>query len=123
GVVDATRPLGDTPLLDRTDLRAAARRPHYADRATIPGLDEPSRLLATPVSHDGRRVILVVGATRQDNAETLAAFRAELLIAGPIALLLASLAGYLLAGLALRQVEAMRRRAAPGPADQPRERP
>src|SRR5262249_56098756 len=106
GVVDATRPLGDTPLLDRTDLRAAARRAHCADRRTIRGLDEPSRLLATPVSHGGRRVILVVGATRQDNAETLAAFRAELLIAGPIALLLASLAGYLLAGLSLRQVEA-----------------
>src|SRR5262249_3695631 len=96
--------------------------PLYADRTTVPGLDEPSRLLATPVTHGGRRVVLVVGATRQDNAETLAAFRAELLIAGPVALLLASLAGYLLAGLSLRQVEAMRRRADGVSADTPGER-
>ena len=98
-VVDATRPLGTTALLDTTALRAARRRTIYDDRSAIPGLDEPSRLLAAPVRRGRRRLVLVVGATRQDNAETLAAFRDELLIAGPIALLLAPLAGYLLAGL------------------------
>src|SRR5262249_51511614 len=44
------------------------------------------------------------------------------LIAGPVALLLASLAGYLLAGVALRPVEAMRRRAAEISAETPGER-
>ena len=121
-LVDATRPLGTTALLDTTDLRAARRRTVYADRSTVPGLDEPSRLLAAPVTRGRRRLVLVVGATRQDNAETLAAFRDELLIAGPIALLLASLAGYLLAGLSLRQVDSMRRRAAAVSADSPGER-
>jgi heavy metal sensor kinase len=121
-VVDATRPLGASLLLDATQLRSARRRAIYVDRSAIPGLDEPSRLLAAPVTRGGSRFVLVVGATRQDNTETVAAFRDELLIAGPIALLLASLSGYLLAGLSLRQVDSMRRRAAAVSADNPGER-
>src|SRR5919198_558380 len=113
-VLDATRPLRHAPLLDA----AAIRRPTYENRASVPGLNESARLLATPVS----RGILIVGATRQNNVETLASFRDELLIAGPIALLLASLAGYFLAGLSLRPVEAMRRRAAAISADNPGDR-
>ena len=121
-VLDATRPLRGASLLRHAELRAAARGPIYADRLSVPGLDEPSRLLATPVERRERRLVLVVGATRQNDAETLASFRDELLIAGPIALLLASFAGYLLAGLSLRQVESMRRRAAAISADTPGER-
>jgi heavy metal sensor kinase len=121
-VLDATRPLRAASLLRSAELRAAARGPIYTDRPSVPGLDEPSRLLATPVERRGRRLVLVVGATRQNDAETLASFRDELLIAGPIALVLASLAGYLLAGLSLRQVESMRRRAAAISADTPGER-
>lgn len=114
-VLDATRPLGAAALLRPGKLRG----PTFADRSSVPGLDEPSRLLATPILRDGRRLVLVVGTTRQDRAETLASFRDELLIAGPIALLLASLAGYGLAGLSLRQVESMRRRAAEISAETP----
>jgi heavy metal sensor kinase len=121
-VLDATRPLGAAPLLDPAELRAAEQRPLYTEREAVPGLDEPSRVLATPVSRAGERLVLLVGVTSQDNTETLAAFRDELLIAGPIALLLASLAGYLLAGLSLHQVESMRRRAAAISADNPGER-
>ena len=107
-VVDATEPLRARPLLDQAQLARARRRPSYFDIPSVPGLNEPSRLFATSVG----RNLLVVGATKQDRAETLAAFRTELLVAGPLALLLASAAGYLLAGLALRPVESMRRRAA-----------
>jgi len=117
-VLEATRPLGTVPLLEPSEVREARRNPLYSDRAPLPGLDEPSRLLAVPV---GAR-ILVVGATRQDRAETLASFRDELLIAGPIALLLASLVGYGLAGVSLQQVESMRRRAAAISAETPGER-
>jgi signal transduction histidine kinase len=117
-VLEATRPLGTVPLLDAGEVRVARRHPLYSNRPPLPGLDEPSRLLAVPV---GTR-ILVVGATRQDRAETLASFREELLIAGPIALLLASLVGYGLAGLSLQQVESMRRRAAAISAETPGER-
>ena len=117
-VLEATRPLGTVPLLEPSEVREVRRHPLYSDRAPLPGLDEPSRLLAVPV---GAR-ILVVGATRQDRAETLASFRDELLIAGPIALLLASLVGYGLAGVSLQQVESMRRRAAAISAETPGER-
>jgi two-component system, OmpR family, sensor kinase len=121
-VLDSTPLLGRTPLLTRSRLRAAGRGPIYVAEPPIPGLDEPSRLLARPVERDGRTVVLAVGATAQNRAETLARFRDELLIAGPAALLLASLTGYLLAGLSLRQVETMRRRAAAISSDTPGER-
>ena len=54
---------------------------------------------------------MVGGAALDDRDEALAALRTQLLVGGPLALLLASLAGYALAGAALRPVEAMRRRA------------
>jgi two-component system, OmpR family, sensor kinase len=111
GVLDATAPLSGRPVIDHVQLQAARRRTIFANVAALPGLNEPSRLLATPVRRGGRRLVLVVGATRENRAETLAALRDELLIAGPVALVLATLAGYLLAGLSLRQVESMRRRA------------
>jgi two-component system OmpR family sensor kinase len=121
-VVSATAPLGTKSLLSAAELRRARSRTTFADRASVPGLDEPSRLLAAPIDRGGRRLVLIVGATRQDRAETLASLRDELLIAGPIALLLATLAGYGLAGLALRPVESMRRRAAEISAETPGER-
>lgn len=112
-VITATSPLSTTHLLDSRNVRAALHGPIYLDHGPIPGLNEPSRLLATSVSPSARtQNVLVVGATAQNNAETLASFRHELLIAGPFALLLTAAAGYGLAGLSLRQVEHMRRRAA-----------
>jgi two-component system, OmpR family, sensor kinase len=57
-------------------------------------------------------LIVVVGASTDDRDEALASLLTLLLIGGPVALLLASLAGYWMAGLALRPVEAMRSRAA-----------
>jgi len=121
-VLQATHTLGDRPLLTAGELARARRGTIYVNPRSVPGLDEPSRLLATPVERNGRRLVLLVGATRQDRAETLASFRDELLIAGPIALILATLAGYLLAGLSLRPVESMRRRAAEISAATPGER-
>ena len=66
--------------------------------------------------------MLVVGATLENRAETLAKLRDVLLIAGPVALLVATGAGYLLAGLSLRPVDSMRRRAASISAATPGER-
>jgi two-component system, OmpR family, sensor kinase len=111
-VLDATTPLGGASLLNAAEFARARHGTIFADRPSVPGLDEPSRLLATPVVRPNRRLVLVVGITRQDRAEALSGLRDELLIAGPIALALASLAGYGLAGFSLRPVESMRRRAA-----------
>ncbi len=121
-VLQATPPLGSASVLTPDELAAARRGTTFANRPRTPGLDEPSRLLATPVERGGRDLVLVVGATRENNLETLSSFRDELLIAGPVALILATLAGYLLAGAALRPVERMRRQAAQISAETPGER-
>jgi two-component system OmpR family sensor kinase len=121
-VVQATAALGSSPILRPNELSSAHRRTIFANRSAVPGLDERSRLLATPVRRDGTKLVLVVGTTRENGFETLASFRNELMIAGPIALILASLAGYLLAGVALRPVERMRRRAAEISAETPGQR-
>jgi two-component system OmpR family sensor kinase len=111
-VVDATRPIGRTRLLTGGELRTAQQRPMFVNRPSVPGLDEGARVLALPVVRDGRRFVLVAGATRENRAEILGTLLAAFLIGGPIALALMSLAGYALAGEALRPIETMRRRAA-----------
>jgi heavy metal sensor kinase len=61
--------------------------------------------------HEGDQ-ILIVGTPRDDADHALDGVRTQLLIGGPLALLLASLLGYLVAGTALRPIERMRARAA-----------
>jgi two-component system OmpR family sensor kinase len=109
-------------LLSRPELRSALEAPTFSSRASVPGLDEPSRILATPVMYRGENHVLLVGQTREERAETLRSLRTELLVAGPLALILATLSGYILAGLALRPVDSMRRRAASISAKTPGER-
>ena len=121
-VVSATTALGGKSLLTPQELARTRQGALFAERGVVPGLDEPSRLLATPLVREGRRLVLVVGVTVQDRTETLSRLRNELLIAMPVALLLATLAGYALAGVSLRPVEAMRRRAAAISADTADER-
>ncbi len=111
-IVDATTFAQDKPLLPPSDLARALRGPIFLDRSSAPGLDEPARMLAVPVQRGRTRLVLVVGTTRENRAETLRGLRNGILIGGPLALILASLAGYALAGAALRPIEVMRRRAA-----------
>lgn len=111
-VLEATRPPGAAPLLSQSEIQAAVSGPHFFDRPRVPGLDEPARILATPVERRRRHLVLIVGATLENRAEALRSLRTKLLIAGPVALMLAIGLGYLLAGSGLRAVEAMRRRAA-----------
>jgi len=73
---------------------------------------EPVRLLATTVRAQDRDLVVVVGTSIEDTEDALRNLFVLLLIGGPVALLLASLAGYGVATAALRPVEAMRRRAA-----------
>ena len=70
----------------------------------------PARLVAEPVAGDSGRVILV-GESLEDRDDALDALRTQLLIALPLALLVSSGIGYLVAAAALRPMEAMRRRA------------
>ena len=111
-VLDSTTFTGGKRLLPPSDLTRALRGPVFLNRTTAPGLDEPARMLAVPVQRGHTRLILIVGATRENKAETLRGLRNGFLIGGPLALILASLLGYGLAGASLRPIEAMRRRAA-----------
>jgi two-component system, OmpR family, sensor kinase len=111
-VLDATEPIGTLSLLTSSEVARATREPTFLNRSSVPGLDEGARMLAIPLFLAGRRVVLVAGTTRENRAETLRSLRDAFLIGGPLALLLASLGGYVLAGAALRPIEAMRRRAA-----------
>ncbi len=111
-VVDATPGLRSRSLLSPDQLRAAERGVTSVDRAPVPG-DPGShvRLLAAPVTAHGQRLVVVAGADLDRRDETLRELAVLLGIGGPLALLVASLAGYWLASAALRPIEAMRRRA------------
>jgi signal transduction histidine kinase len=74
--------------------------------------DQPVRLLAAPVRAQGQRLVVVVGQPTQQRDRALSDLTDVLMLGGPAALLLASLAGFALTGAAFRPVEAMRRRAA-----------
>ncbi len=110
-IVESTPPFSRRRLLAPAELLRARSATLLVDRPPLPGLKDPSRLLATPVSAGGRRLVVVVGSALDDRNDALRSLRRRLLIGGPIALLLASLAGYGIAAAALRPVEAMRRRA------------
>jgi signal transduction histidine kinase len=108
-VVDATPGLTRPPLLTGVQLRRAQVGPSLFARKLG---SERVRLLAVPATAQGRKLVVVVGASLEPRARALADLRGQLFVGGPIALLFASLAGYLLAAAALRPVERMGERAA-----------
>ena len=77
------------------------------------------RILGAVVETDLGRRTVIVGASLADRDEALDELLAQLLIVAPLALLLASLLGYWLAGAALRPVEEMRAEAAAISASEP----
>jgi len=110
---DATPSLPARPLLTGPELRAAAARRQTILMQPNPlEAEEPARLLATPVTAQGRRLLVVVGTDSDDRDAALRHLLLMFLIGGPVALLLASLAGYGVASAALAPVEQMRRKAA-----------
>ena len=117
-IVDATSRASSRALLTPDEVR----RVQEEGSLTLSGQDvveegDPARLFAVPVSG----YTLVVGQATDDNEESLTTLRLLLGIGLPIALILASLAGYAVAAAALRPVEAMRRKAAEVSDDRPGE--
>jgi two-component system, OmpR family, sensor kinase len=108
GVVESTPHAGTAPLLTPAEAGRAATGPVTLDRDRVPGSDDPARLFAAPAGGN----VVVVGSSTESREEALGSLFAELLIAAPLALALASLLAYGLATAALRPVESMRRRAA-----------
>jgi len=111
-LVVGTPRLPHRSLLSASELARARSGPLVKRGGGAIDPDEHTRYLAQPFTARGRRLVVVVGASLDDDEEAVHNLRVLLLIGGPVALLLASLAGYGVAAAALRPVEAMRRRAA-----------
>jgi two-component system, OmpR family, sensor kinase len=109
-VLASTAALSATRALSVPQVRQAARRPMETDRAATPV--GAARLRAVPASARSEGpVAIVVGEPLSRTDSSLDRLRDLLLIAGPLALLLATYAGYQVARAALRPVERMRARA------------
>jgi signal transduction histidine kinase len=113
-VIDAPPPLRHRAILSAAELREAARGTVLINHPRLPPplpRTGRERLLATPVSAQGRQLIVVVGASLATRDDALHRLAGLLLLGFPVTLLLASAAGYGAAAGALRPVELMRRRA------------
>jgi two-component system OmpR family sensor kinase len=109
-------------LLSRAELAQATHGPIRIDRSDVEAVEGPARLFAKPITTPNGTLVVLTGASLDDRHDALSNLGTILLIGGPFALLLASLAGYFVAFGALRPVEAMRRRAAEISAAEPDER-
>jgi signal transduction histidine kinase len=98
------------PSLRPDEARSAASEPLVLERH-VAGVDGPARILARPARSQGRTLVVVTGASLSDRNDSLSALSRSFLIGGPIAVLLASGIGYVLATIGFRPVEAMRQRA------------
>jgi len=107
-IIETTPAVARAALVAGSEL-ARLRRPTFVDVRPA-GLDQ-SRLLIVPVTSAGHPAFVVVGATLSDSQEALDQALTRFAVAFPVALLLSSLIGWLLAGAALRPVERMRREA------------
>jgi len=110
GAVLAASPGLGRPLLTSEEISRASREAVTIERS-LPNSDEAARILARPLDTQRGPRIVVVGASLEQRGDALENLFVALLIGGPLALLLASLAGYGLAAAALRPVESMRREA------------
>jgi len=108
-VIDSTPGLADRLLLSRDQLDRARRGEAFFERETG---EDNVRMLAIPVAAQDQSLVVIVGTSLEPRASALADLEGQLLVGGPIALLLASIAGYLVAAAALRPVERMGERAA-----------
>ena len=123
-VVDSSVQSRTESLLTPSELAHAEKKTLLADHHSVAGIDPDEnalevRLLAAPIPVGKRQLVVVVGTSVEDRNEALGNLKALLLVGGPVALLLASLAGYGVASASLRPVERMRRRAAAVSAAEP----
>jgi two-component system, OmpR family, sensor kinase len=110
-----------TRLLERAELQQAVRQPLTVERRSLNGTE--LRLRAVPARlENGERGVVVIGDSLGERDSSLASLNRLLLIALPLALLVAAFAGHEVAGAALRPVERMRGRAAAISESNPSER-
>ena len=117
----STRPVRRRRLLDPDEVQAATRAPVTVERRAIDG--PAVRLRGVPATlRNSQRAVVVTGDSLRLRDSSLASLNRLLLIALPVALLVAAFAGYEVAGAALRPVERMGSRAATISESNPSER-
>jgi heavy metal sensor kinase len=105
GRVLASTPGFDDPQPPRGDASPVEGAPFYEGEFPTDGAPVPVRLVAMPTDEGG---FLVVGTSLEDTTDALASLAGLMLVGGPVAILLASAVGWLVAGAALRPVERLR---------------
>jgi two-component system, OmpR family, sensor kinase len=132
-VLDDAGDVRGSVLTDAERARAAAGATVVVERE-VPGVEGTTRIRAGPMTAQAvpprgdvagplpEPAVYAVGQSLDDRDETLAGVVASFAVGGPVAVLLASLVGYLLATTGLRPVEAMRRRAGEVSLEHPGER-
>ena len=118
-IIEASSAVSEAPLLSPSEMNATADL-MFVTRQIDPQ-DDPVRLLAVAVEGTPRRVV-VVGATLGDVIEARERLLFVMGTIGSLALIVFAVAGWLLAGAALRPVERMRREAAVVSASDPSRR-
>jgi signal transduction histidine kinase len=111
-VEDSTLARAGAVRLSPDQVAAAQRGPLFIENVLLPETGDRAKLLVVPVRGEDQSRVVVVGTDTEARDEALTDLQQLLLIGGPVALLLASIAGYGVAAAALRPVEAMRSRAA-----------
>jgi signal transduction histidine kinase len=109
-----------TDLLPRAVV-SRITRPTFFQRH-VEGVQKEARLLAVPVNHGSTRYVIVVGSSMSDRSDALNLLTVFFSVGGPLALVVASVVGWLVAGAALRPVERMRQQASAISASGPDER-
>lgn len=107
-ILEATSGFSDASLLPAEASRVARGFQISEGEVVTSEGPIPVRLLATRTA-DGN--LLVIGMSLEDQRDALTRLATLLLIGGPVAVALASLAGWVVAGAALRPVERLRREA------------
>jgi signal transduction histidine kinase len=118
-VVDATYGLRRARLLSPAQLVRARHDDFAFDRPAGGPVAVPARILATSAVSGHRSLVVVVGEALGHQQEELKNFTHLLIAGGVAALVVASLAGYLVARFGLAPVERMRLRAAAISASEP----
>jgi two-component system OmpR family sensor kinase len=106
----ATDPVRGIDLLPAAKLRGARRGTVIVERKRITGLGKHIRMAAETVPGDPSRIVVVARNVR-DRERGIDSLLSAMMVAFPLGLLLAVIAGYIVSALVVRPVEQMRRRA------------